>query len=250
MVTEAFKLTYPTSWGFQIPTTCGPTDGFSSNYFRSVDATYCLFANSDLSSTYWPVAPTSFQDLVSDFPPRRTTVHLCAISVPSSLLQPLPYFSFDQPMSYNLFCTYLSFHDQFPRHMSVLVRARCVSLPSQQKLGLAPATTPSFNFSHWCFFCQFLPVDHPGLFQKHLFHVLRAHHSHIHRHEPSASAALPRHFSAPHSSKVCPSDHAPPCCTVSASPTLSYLLHISSRVRHVSLPLPELALRFSRLLFS
>ena len=72
-----------------------------------------------------------------------------------------------------------SFHDQLPQHIAVHVCPRFVGLPSQHSLGrLQPQSFHQLFALALC--CPFLPLDHPGLLQKHLLHIRRADHSHVH----------------------------------------------------------------------
>ena len=50
------------------------------------------------------------------------------------MLQPRHFFSSDQPLSCNLFCTHPSFHEEFLWHTAVLVCARFIVRSSQQTL--------------------------------------------------------------------------------------------------------------------
>ena len=97
-----------------------------------------------------------------------------SFSVHRSFLQSR-FFRANHPMSYFLFCTPSHFRDEFSSSHTSFVH-----LP-QHRLGLVPATTPAFNSSHLVA-AQSLPMDHPGLLQLHLLHVLRADHPHVHRH--------------------------------------------------------------------
>ena len=80
----------------------------------------------------------------------------------SSLLLPRHFFSSGQPLSYNLFCTPTSFHDQLPRHMSVLLCPPVVGLSSQHGLNFLQLLTLVLD-------CPFLLVDHLGSLQEHFF---------------------------------------------------------------------------------
>ena len=77
------------------------------------------------------------------------------------------------------------FHNQFPRYIAVIVCPSVVSLPSQHSLD-RPQAHSFFQLLTLVLCCPILPTDHPGLFQKHLLHVLRAN-SHVHRHLPFKS---------------------------------------------------------------
>ena len=94
----------------------------------------CGAAVSSSSYTLW--------DLVSDRTPRRTTVHILLPQPTSSLCG------------------------------ACLSTIRLSFFAAQ--LGLAPATLLLSTPHTSCLAAHFLPVDRPGLFQKHLLHVLRA----------------------------------------------------------------------------
>ena len=86
-------------------------------------------------------------------------------SVPSSFLQPRHFLSSDHPNVSFLHPS--SFHDQFSHHIEVLVYPQFVGLPSQHSLDwLQPDSF--FRLLTLVFDCPFLPMDHPGPFQKHL----------------------------------------------------------------------------------
>ena len=77
-----------------------------------------------------------------------------------------------------------SFPHPSPSTTSFLVALRCWSvhdsLPFLRNIAWIGSThTPSFT-PVLC--CPSLPIDHPGLFRKHLLYILRADHYHIHRH--------------------------------------------------------------------
>ena len=102
-------------------------------------------------------------------------VCLC-FSVPS-LLQPLLLYLSDHPMSYTILHP-SSYHDQFSRHIAVLIRPRFVGF-----LAWVGSSPHSFlQLLTLVLDCPSLPVDYPCLLQKHRFHVLWADHSHVHRH--------------------------------------------------------------------
>ena len=64
-----------------------------------------------------------------------------------------------------------TFYDHHPRHMSVLFRPHLTLSLSAAQLRSDPY---SFQLLMLVFGCPGLPVDHPGLLQKHLLHALRA----------------------------------------------------------------------------
>ena len=80
-----------------------------------------------------------------------------------------------------------AFHNQFPRQMPVLVCPPFLGLSSQHSLGWIPP---------YCFIqlftlvlcCPSFPL---GMLQLHLFHVLRADHTHVHRHSSLKPQGVP-----------------------------------------------------------
>ena len=86
---------------------------------------------------------------------KRQRYNLCASPCPSSLLQPPHFFSPDQPMSYNLFCTQSSFHDKLPRHVSVLVGLCFVGLSSQRGLDWFQPYSSALPTLDFFFFFRF-----------------------------------------------------------------------------------------------
>ena len=82
-------------------------------------------------------------------------------------------------MSYNLFCTHPPSTISFLATFGVYPSIRHWSFFSKAWIG--SSHTPSFSSSHSCYARPFLARDHDGLFQKHLFHILRANHPHVHR---------------------------------------------------------------------
>ena len=108
-----------------------------------------------------------------------------------------------------------SSHDQFPRRISVLISPRLVALSSQRSLDSFQSLS-LFKLLTLVLRCPFLPVDHPGLLQKHLFYVLRADHSRVHCHLPFKNQGVPlRPLDAKIASLArdgsCRSSHLSPC---------------------------------------
>ena len=90
-------------------------------------------------------------------PPFRRLACVSVLLASSTLL-----WSSEKPVSYNSFPHPSSFHDQFSRHLSVLVCPHRLD-------NLRPS---SFQLLTIVCGCPCLPMDHPVLFQKHLLHVL------------------------------------------------------------------------------
>ena len=91
------------------------------------------------------------------------------------------FFSSDQPMLYSLLCTHPS------STTNVLITLRCLSVHEpvgvHKQHSLDRLQTYSFFQLHTLVLCcPSLPIDHPGLFQQHILHILRASHSYVHRH--------------------------------------------------------------------
>ena len=123
--------------------------------------------------------PQSFRDLVSDFLHDGPCYSLC-LSVHSSLTQALHLFSSDWPISHDLFLHTPYIHDQFPSlHVGACPSTLRRSFFAAQPNWPQPRSFIQLLTLALC--CPFRPIDHPSLCQKHLLHVLRADHSHIHR---------------------------------------------------------------------
>ena len=104
---------------------------------------------------------------------------LC-FDLPSSVLQPR-HILIRPTNVVEFFQRPSSFNTEFPRHISVLVCPRFVGLPLQHSLiWLQQHSFFQLLTLENC--CTSLPMDHGGLLQKHLFHVLRTDHSHVHHH--------------------------------------------------------------------
>ena len=89
--------------------------------------------------------------------------------------------SSDQPMLYKAFLHPTSFHDKLPRQTPIPVCPHLMCFSSQCSLDrLQPHSFFQLLTIVPC--APSLPTDHPGLFQPHLLYVLRADHSHVHRH--------------------------------------------------------------------
>ena len=91
-----------------------------------------------------------------------------------------------------------SFHDQLPRHTSVLICPRLIRLTSQHSLDrLQPYFFFQLRMLVIC--CPRLPINHPGLVSKACSsRPAGRHHSHVHRH------LFPHNCS-------CKSSHLSPC---------------------------------------
>ena len=103
-----------------------------------------IFATPSLPTTFLPSVPLltkTFWDLVSDFPPGRTTVRPVLFRALFLVAAQTPLRTTSQYRTF--FSAPTSFNDQVPHHMAVLVRRRCEGLPSQHaKPESAPATLP------------------------------------------------------------------------------------------------------------
>ena len=112
---------------------------------------------------------------------------LC-FSVPSSLLQPRHS---GHPNVVQSFLHPSSSYDQVLRTCPCLsVHASLVFLRGIAWIG--SRHTPHFSqLLTLVLGCPFLPIDLPGLLQRHLFHVLPADHSHVHRHLPFKKLGVP-----------------------------------------------------------
>ena len=156
--------------------TCAPSGGFSSICLHSEGATWFFRATSNLSLRFLVLCshfrnPSGIRFLTSFHVGQW--YNLC-FSAPSSVLQSRHSFSSDQPVSYNLFCTHP------PSTTSFLITCRCLSVHAslvslRSIASIGSSRTPSCSSPHSCF-AAYLSR------QKHLFHVLRADHSHVHRH--------------------------------------------------------------------
>ena len=90
-------------------------------------------------------------------------------------------FSSDQPMSCRFSCAHTPSTSCFLVTLRFPICPRLVGLPSQHSLDRLHTLLLSAPHGRgWL--PNFLPMEHPGLFQKDLLDVLRANHSHVHRH--------------------------------------------------------------------
>ena len=115
-----------------------------------------------------PVAPTPRVRRDSSLPLPILLRRFGPLPCHQSLCQPLHFLRVRPTSIIQSFLHPSSFHDQPPHHIAVRVCPRFVGLTPQHSLdGLQPHSF--FQLLTLVLCGPFLPTDHPGLFQKHLF---------------------------------------------------------------------------------